>query len=232
MSSLSPGNRRSLGVVVPVYRPRQDRCISYIEMLLEELDVDELVVSIDCPPEGFVEELPEKVITDVSNTRRGKGKAIEDGFNRLETDLLMFVDGDGSVGLNAVKKIAGTESDLVVGSRRHSGGSEAHHESLVRKRLGDVLVLLARLSIGNRLHDYQCGAKMFRKEVWDDIRDSIGAGGFSWDLEVIYQVESRGYRIEEVPVDWDDRPESTVSIPRDVFLFLKTLGGIILERVF
>ena len=39
---------------------------------------------------------------------------------------------------------------------------------------------------------------------------TLGEPGFAWDVELVTFADSLGYRVVEVPVVWEDHPESTV----------------------
>jgi len=77
----------SLGVVVPAYRPDVDRLGSYVTALDERLAPARILIELDAPRPGVVEALkggPASV--SVSSSRRGKGRAIAAGFDRLVAD--------------------------------------------------------------------------------------------------------------------------------------------------
>jgi hypothetical protein len=49
------------------------------------------------------------------------------------------------------------------------------------------------------------------RETWLAIRDHLYEPGFAWDIEVVAMAGALEMRIAEVPVTWNDHPESTVS---------------------
>jgi hypothetical protein len=58
--------------------------------------------------------------------------------------------------------------------------------------------------------DYQCGAKAARASAWEAIAHHCYEPGFAWDLEFVSVAGSLGYDIVEVPIVWEDHPDSTV----------------------
>ena len=77
----------SLGVVVPAYRPDVTRLRSYVTALDDRLAPARILIELDAPRPGVVEALegcPASV--SVSSHRRGKGRAIAAGFDRLVAD--------------------------------------------------------------------------------------------------------------------------------------------------
>ena len=88
----------TLGVVIPAYRPDVPELEALVESLLETVGPDALRIEVDAAPPGTVERLTALPVTVSSvDRRRGKGAAITEGFEALETDVLAFVDADGSV---------------------------------------------------------------------------------------------------------------------------------------
>lgn len=219
---------QSIGVVLPVYRIPEKTVVSYIDDINRVLSPESIILEVDCEDE-FAEglELPDNVERSLSNSRRGKGKAVSEGFNKLETDAYIFLDADASVPAESALRIVENlkSSDMVVGTRR-GGGSKVEHESVMRRFLGDMLVLLAQRTLDVSLTDYQCGAKAMRAEVWESV-EKPSATGFSWDLELIQNVVEEGFDITEVDVDWLDRKDTTVSILDSSYEMMSTLFRIV-----
>ncbi len=206
---------RSVGVVVPAFRPDTDRLAAYVRDLADYLDPAVVRIELDDPRPGVVEalsDLPADV--GVASARRGKGAAITAGFEALSTDVLAFADADGSTPVeslaNVIDPAATGAADLSVGSRRHPDATVAAHQTLARRRLGDGFAWLARQLLDVDLHDYQCGAKALTREAWESVRAHLYEPGFAWDIELVAVAAALGYRVTEVPVRWEDQPGSTV----------------------
>jgi hypothetical protein len=237
---------RSLGIVVPAYRPDVDRLRSYVAALDERLAPERTLIELDAPRSGVVEVLengPATVV--VAERRRGKGAAITAGFDRLlgatagdrshgsavgarsgdghdgsdeaaesAIDTVAFFDADASTppasAAAVVAPVLAGTCDLAVGSRRHPDASVERHQTRGRRRLGDWFAWLARRLVEPSLYDYQCGAKALSATVWRDVREDLREPGFAWDLNCLVRAAALGYRIEEVPISWHDRPRSTV----------------------
>ncbi|GAA3861769.1 glycosyltransferase [Haloarcula argentinensis] len=219
---------RSVGVVLPAYRPDMDQLGTYIAAIDDVLAPQTIVVELDAPRDGVpvqLRSLPIEVHT--VPYRRGKGAAITAGFERLETDVLAFVDADGSTPVRSLERILDpvTEgrTDLAVGSRRHPDATVATHQTFARRFLGDGFAWLAGQLLDARLYDYQCGAKAIDAAAWERIRDHLYEPGFAWDVELIAITAALDLRIEEVPIEWEDKPGSTVSPIRTSIDLLEAL---------
>jgi hypothetical protein len=63
-------------------------------------------------------------------------------------------------------------------------------------------------------------------DVWQSIQPHITETGFAWDLEVIAIAEALNHSIEEIPVVWDDDPDSTVNPVSTTFSMARALVSI------
>ncbi|HKJ57841.1 MAG TPA: glycosyltransferase [Halobacteriales archaeon] len=206
---------RTLGVVIPAYRPDVDALADFVAEVDERLAPEAIRIELDAPAPGAVEALADlPAAVHVAETRRGKGAAITQGFEALDADVLAFVDADGSVPTDSladvVSPVLDGEADLAVGSRRHPDADVRSHQTFARRWLGDRFAALARFVLDVPLYDYQCGAKAIDRETWQAVRGHLYEPGFAWDVELIAMAGALGARIREVPVVWIDRPGSTV----------------------
>ena len=218
----------SLGIVIPAYEPDLNVLSAYVEAIQSELDPAELRVELDDATPAVreaVEALP--VTVNAVSDRRGKGTAITAGFQALQTDVLALADADGATPVhelqNVVDPVLAGDVDLAVGSRRHPDAEVADSQSLARQYMGDSFAWLARNMLDVSLYDYQCGAKALTAECWGVIRPHISSPGFAWDVELIAMAGATGQSIREVPIEWHDRPDSTVPPVRTAFELGTTL---------
>lgn len=207
---------RSVGVVVPAYRPDVTVLSQYVRALDEELSPAAIRVELDDPEPGAVDALADVPATVAAvPERRGKGAAITAGFEALDTDVIAFFDADGSTPADSAAVVLAPvlrgEADLSVGSRRHPEAEVLGHQTFARRRLGDAFARVARLLLDAPLYDFQCGAKALTREAWETVRDHIYEPGFAWDVELVAMVAAFDLRIVETPITWEDRPRSTVS---------------------
>ena len=211
---------RPVGIVVPAYRPDADRLGAYLRAIDERLAPVVVRVELDAPQTGVRDRfgsLPESVEIATADTRRGKGAAITAGFEALESRVavLGFADADGSTPADSfatvVERVVDGSADLATGSRRHPAADVQSHQTFARRRLGDGFAWLARRFLDEALYDYQCGAKALTADAWRAVRPHLYEPGFAWDIELIAVANALGQSIDEIPVQWEDHPESTVS---------------------
>ncbi|WP_135662800.1 glycosyltransferase [Halorhabdus rudnickae] len=207
---------RSVGVVVPAYRPDVPTLESYVNALQEAVDPATVRIEIDVPTDETIERV-ESLDVDVNSApyRRGKGAAITAGFESLSTDILAFADADGSTPpssmASVIEPVVSDRADLAAGSRRHPDAVIQSHQTFARRFLGDGFAWFARRMLDAELYDYQCGAKAISRPAWSKVREHIFEPGFAWDVELVAIAGAMDLRIEEVPITWEDHPGSTVS---------------------
>lgn len=221
----------TVGIVLPVYRPDMEQLEAYLAAIRRTVGPDALLLEWDAPDPVNVQAVREQgVPVHTAEARRGKGAAITAGFDRLDTDVLLFADSDGSTPARSlqglVQPITGGAAEVAAGSRRHPDTMEISHASILRRHLGDVFASLARRVINPPLHDYQCGAKAIHRQAWQRVRPWITTDGFAWDIELLGMAHAHGARIVEVPVEWEDRPQSTVAPARTAIKLLRTLNRV------
>lgn len=207
------GMNRSLGIVVPAYEPDVQRLDAYLATLREELAPAAVRIELDNPDEETLAAV-RALDADVNAVpyRRGKGAAVTAGFEALGTDDYCFLDADGSTPAASAARVVAALDDapVAVGSRRHPDSHVAGHQTVARRFLGDGFAWVARRLLDARLYDYQCGAKAVRSAAWARVRDHLYEAGFAWDVEFVAMAAALGYRVAEVPIEWEDAPGSTV----------------------
>jgi len=205
----------TVGIVIPAYRPDVPTLRQYVRSLDAEIAPATIRIELDAPGDALadkLEDVPARVNT-VAN-RRGKGAAISNGFNALDTDVLAFADADGSTPARELARILAVlrddQADLAVGSRRHPDATVATSQSYARGYLGDGFAWLARRLLDVNLYDYQCGAKALHADRWAEIRTNVSEPGFAWDVELLAIAGAVDFEIREIPIEWHDHPDSTV----------------------
>lgn len=164
-------------------------------------------------------------IVDVEK-RQGKGYVVQSMFRKLDADIYVMVDGDGTYPPadvhRLIEPIVADEADMVVGSRLHNK-SQSEFKSLNRfgnKMFLRVLRSVFKVEITDMLSGYRAFSRQFVKDI------PLFGGGFEIETELTIKALERGYRVLEVPVDLTVRPEgsfSKIRIARDGMRILNTI---------
>lgn len=133
---------------------------------------------------------------------KGKGQAIRQAFSEATTDIVVFIDADGSHDPKdipaLVAPIAAGKADLVIGSRGKGGSDELHGTfSQFIRYVGSQLIMLSiNYRWGVRLSDSQNGFRAIRREVGLalDLRSNLT----TIEQEMLMRALKLGYRVDEV----------------------------------
>ena len=201
---------------------------AYVRAIEEGLSPETVDLVLDAPRDGTRARLADLPATVESVPyRRGKGAAVTAGFERLDTDVLVFADADGSTPPRSLQRVVDPavtgEADLSVGSRRHPDAEVASHQTFARRFLGDGFAWLAGNLLSVSLFDYQCGAKAIDADGWEQVRSHLYEPGFAWDVELVAIAGALDLRVVETPIRWEDQPGSTVSPVTDSIALFKAL---------
>ena len=143
--------------------------------------------------------------------RQGKGYVVQSMFRRIDADVYVMVDGDGTYPAVDVHRLiepilAGT-ADMVVGSRLDQA---SHSEFRPLNRWGNRLFLwVVRLTFHVHLGDLLSGYRAFSRRFVKGM--PLFGGGFETETELTIKALQRGYAIVEVPVTLRNRPEGSHS---------------------
>jgi hypothetical protein len=99
-------------------------------------------------------------------------------------------------------------------------------QGILRQLESRAFNLLIRALFGLSYHDTQCGAKVFKKSALDAVLPLMISRGFEFDVELLWRLRSAGYRVTEVPIEWQNNGDSRVR-KRDM---IQMLSGLFMVR--
>ena len=149
-----------------------------------------------------------KVITE---PRPGKGYVVSSMFRKVDADYYVLVDGDDTYSAEHVRKllepVMDERADMVVGARLAEYTDKSFRPLHV---FGNNLVRrLVNWIFDNKLTDIMSGYRAYSRELVQSI--PILSSGFEVETEMTIRILDYGFRIEEVPLPYRERPEGSVS---------------------
>ena len=164
--------------------------------------------------------------TILSESRQGKGFVVQAMFRRIDADVYVMVDGDGTYPASEVGRlilpILSGDADMVVGSRLHA---DTVSEFKSMNRWANRLVLATLNSMfRTNLTDILSGYRAFNRKFVKTL--PLFGGGFEIETELTIKAVARGFRIIEVPTTLTARPDgshSKIKFWRDGLLILNTI---------
>lgn len=159
----------------------------------------------------------------------GRGNALKTVWSNTEADIVSYMDADLAVDLSFIQPllllIINSQADITIGSRLHPD-SEVKR-TVTREIVSRVFNFLAQKIINQPYSDLQCGFKAINQKVFKTLVPHLCDNYWFFDTELISYAHQYGYRIKEVPVNWqEERFESRVTkvkLIKDSFSFLKNL---------
>lgn len=159
-------------------------------------------------------------IVCLETERAGKGLAVALGFRDALTrpnDFIGFVDADMSTLPEDFAKMIPflVNADGVIASR-YMKGSDIYPPRPFIKKWGRKLVYhsLVRCMFGLSYTDYQCGAKIFRRNVIETVAPHLKITQWAFDVELLYLCKKHGFSVIEVPTVWRDQADSKLKVLR------------------
>ncbi|MGE0632839.1 MAG: polyprenol monophosphomannose synthase [Pseudobdellovibrionaceae bacterium] len=202
-------------IVIPTYNEKENIQSIVPAVFDQNLGVDILVVD-DNSPDGtgnLVKEMAQKYPNLHLLSRKGKeglGKAYLAGFDwalKSGYDIVVEMDADFSHRprdltplLEALKTY-----DFAVGSRYVPGGTTVGW-GLLRKIISKGGGFYSRLILGYPLRDWTGGFNAWKREALLGMSlGDVKSEGYSFQIELKYRAQKRGFKGTEVPIVFEDR---------------------------
>ena len=149
-----------------------------------------------------------------AETNQGKGETVRRGMLEAKLEAVLFTDVDLSTPISEASSLLEAlegGADIAIASRQRGGEKEVTR-TLLRRWMGSAFRGLVRVLVLRGIRDTQCGFKMFRRDVARDVFPRGQISGWAFDVEILFIARRRGYRIVEVPVQWEESEESRLTI--------------------
>lgn len=160
---------------------------------------------------------------------RGKGAAVNRGFQESGGEIVVFTDADFSTPISEINKLLikiNEGNDIVIGSRALDRSSVKKHQKFLREMMGRTFNLFVKLLAVRGISDTQCGFKAFYKPTCTKVFERQTIFDFGFDVEILFIARKFGLKIAEVPVLWYNDERSSVNPIKDSVKTLYDLAKI------
>jgi glycosyltransferase involved in cell wall biosynthesis len=148
--------------------------------------------------------------------RKGYSRAVIDGFRRVESPFVLFLDSDGQVDPMAFIPAYPLRErfDVIIGWRLHR--ADPWYRKLMSYTFRTTFGVLFSVPV----HDPSCPFLLIRRSVLEAVADDLGVlkQGFWW--EFVARVCAAGFRVTEIPV----RHRTRMAGQTQVYRFRKIPG--------
>ena len=214
----------SVDIVIPVLNEEHSlpRCISTLAEFVDDYSERDWKFTVadngstDRTPEVARElaERDERVrVTRLE--QRGRGRALKRAWLESDAGVRCYMDVDLSTGLQhlpeIVSAVAEQEYDIAIGSRLLPE-SDVVGRSLTREITSRGYSLLFRSMFLTGFRDAQCGFKAISADAATALVPLVKNNHWFFDTELLLIAENSGYRIREIPVHWEDDPDTRVKV--------------------
>jgi glycosyltransferase involved in cell wall biosynthesis len=164
-----------LSIVIPAFNEasRIGDSIKKVDAFMRQSPLSfELIVVDDGSNDNTAEVVSQAQVKGLRLVRNeknhGKGYTVRQGVLDASGKYVLFTDADLSAPIEEVNKLLDVASkegaDVVIGSRAIDRKYIEKHQSPLRETGGIVFNLMVRMLLGLRLHDTQCGFKLFHRQ--------------------------------------------------------------------
>ena len=167
--------------------------------------------------------------------RKGKAAAVRKAFMDIDADIYVMADADMTYPASDLPALLAPvmqgKADIVCGNRHDSGVYKRENKRPFHDFGNNLVRRLINALFNGSLEDILTGYRVMTKRFVKNY--PILAGGFELETEMSIHALDKGYAILEIPTDYRDRPEGSVSKLNtftDGILVLKTIFSIFVKH--
>ncbi len=159
---------------------------------------------------------------------RGKGLAVKAGMLAARGDYRFMCDADLSMSIDQLDLFLPPQAadvDVLIATREGPGAHRLE-EPEHRHIMGRILNYIVKLTAIPDFEDTQCGFKMFKAHVAEDLFGVQQMTGIGFDVELLYVAKRRGYSVVDVPITWQYYDDSRMRLLKDSLNILREIWSI------
>ncbi|HEX3794211.1 MAG TPA: glycosyltransferase [Acidimicrobiales bacterium] len=212
-----------IDIVIPAHNEedRIDRMLRAYRASVSEPNA-RFLVAMDSCTDGTAEVVRAHMDVDprvelLSFPKLGKGGVIMESFRHCDAEVIGFVDADCATPPAEFLRLVevAQRADGAIASRAHPASVLPARRARGRGLASWVFARLTRFLFRLPFGDTQCGAKVVRRQVIDEVLPLLSSRDFLFDVDLLITANRLGYRIVEVPTVWVDQEGSHLSAGGD-----------------
>lgn len=145
--------------------------------------------------------------------RQGKGNVCRQMFRDIDADCYLMVDGDDTYPAEAapalLEPLRADRADMTVGDRLSNGSYGEENDRAFHGFGNDLVRWLIKKIYGFAFDDVMTGYRAFNRVFVKTM--PVLSEGFQIETEISIHAVDKRWRIEDVPIDYRDRPEGSYS---------------------
>ncbi len=177
-----------------------------INQLLQKYDAHQIVFVLDGNREPTARLLSDAKIRFMEGNGTGKGSAIRSAIQQIQSDILVFMDSDGSHDPDEIGTLLGplmnNDAELVIGSRFMGASEELSGtiDNMLRNagnRMTNTIINALWNRTDRKISDTLNGFKGIKRSFFSDIK--LIDNSFAIEMELVIKCLKKGGRIRELP---------------------------------
>jgi glycosyltransferase involved in cell wall biosynthesis len=218
---------KDLSIIIPAYNEEEriEKTLSKLGKYFEKKQLNiEILIIVNNTTDKTVEIIKrykkKYPFIKYTNIRKaiGKGGAISVGLRKATGKYVGFLDADGASTpveiMKLYKAIIRNNKDVVIASRYMKSSQIKGDLPVYRIIFSRIFNLVIRILFGLNYKDTQCGLKIFKKEVAQDLSRKIISTKWTIDINLLLICKYLKYSVEEIPTVWTAKDGSTLQIPK------------------
>ena len=149
----------------------------------------------------------------VDEYKQGKGNVVRSQFRDVEADIYVMIDGDDTYPAEFVHKliepVRNGEADMAIGDRLSNGTYQKENKRHFHEFGNNLVKKAINVLFKTDLKDIMTGYRVFNKRFVKNM--PVLSPKFEIETEMSLYALDRKYIIKEIPIDYRDRPEGSVS---------------------
>lgn len=212
----------NVSIIVPVFNEskRLGKTLHAIDRYMQSKKHDYEIIVVDDGSDDKTSDLVREIQHTVYRLKllplpkhQGKGSAVKKGMLLAKGKARLFMDADGSTGIEEVEKLLPYLSgglDVVVGSRLVAGAVKKTRQNLLREFLGWTFRRITHTLIQTHIVDTQNGFKVFSDTAAQKIFSNMQTREWAFDIEILVLAKKFNYTVKEVGIVWVNDGRSTM----------------------
>jgi glycosyltransferase involved in cell wall biosynthesis len=193
-------------LIVVFAKDEQENIPFVLQELLGHYTSERIIFVLDGNLEPSATILSKKNVKFIEGPSQGKGAAIRAAIDRIEAEVLVFMDADGSHDPSEIKglldPLMGQKAEMTIASRfmgksDELGGSFSNEIRLAGNNSGNFIINFLWNKSGKTITDAQNGFRGIRRVPF--LALSLQENGFAIEQEMVIKCLKKGLRIVEIP---------------------------------
>jgi len=195
----------SLSLVLPAYNEADniEPMVAEATPALEANVDDYEIIVVDDGSLDDTADVTRRVIENHPHVRlvqhpvnQGFGAAVFSGFTNAVKDWIFYTDADRQFVLSELAHFVPymAQADLIAGYRA------PRRDPFLRVLYGKGWSMVCTLLFGYTVRDVDCGFKLFRREIIQQLAPQIASRGATFSIEWLVRAKRANYRFVELPV--------------------------------